>query len=499
MRKIYIIIISVVFLSTGCTDFLLLEPQDELIREEYWKTEGDVVAVLGTSYALMSEFLEEIYLWSEIRGGLLSPNENRPSIEQMDFFNFNINENNELVQWAEFYQVINLANTIIEYAHQALDNDDTFTEDRYSGYVAEAYFIRSLCYFYLVKTFKEVPFITKSYDTDSQDFRIEKSTENEILEQLIEDLLGIVGGAFEQDDFVLNTEKKGRATTNAIYSLLADIYLWKNDYVKCLETCDKINNIYLVEGDEYFSLYGDDGNSQESIFELQFDYDLYRTSNSLYSITSNSSDGNRDFLVSEMLLGLYVETDLRFIAPQSSIYPAGGEVSINTNNYSIWKYVGMRPRSSAYSNNERTKKQSDANWIFYRLADIYLMKAEAYAELGEYENSLLQLNVIKNRAGLKNFPFTSDQKGLLNEILKERAREFVGEGKRWYDLVRISRRDQANRLSFISDAVISNVEPTSRSAVVSKIKEVNSWFLPIYYNELILNNLLEQNIFYKTN
>ena len=234
-------------------------------------------------------------------------------------------------------------------------------------------------------------------------------------------------------------------------------------------------------------------------FELQFDYDLYRTSNKLYSITANSSDGDRDYIVSDMLLGLYDQTDYRLNAPQSITYPAGGEVSINTDDFSIWKYTGLGPRSSSYSNNERTENHSDANWIFYRFADIYLMKAEAYAELGDYSNSIEQLNFIKRRAGIRAFPSTTDQKGLLNEILNERAKEFVGEGKRWYDLVRISRRDEAGRLIFISDAVISNVLPSSRSAVASKIKDVNSWFLPIYYNELLLNNLLEQNVFYKTN
>jgi len=159
----------------------------------------------------------------------------------------------------------------------------------------------------------------------------------------------------------------------------------------------------------------------------------------------------------------------------------------------------MGPYASQYKNNERTENESDANWIFYRLAEIHLMQAEAYAELGELNNALIHLNIIKNRAGLKNYTNANEQDKLLNEILMERAREFFGEGKRWYDLVRISRRDVNNRLDFISDAVISNVEARSRSAVASKIKDVNSWFLPIYYNELLLNSLLEQNVFYKTN
>lgn len=499
MKRLIIIFIASLFIATACTDFLLLEPQDELIREEYWKSEGDVVAVLGTAYAKMSEFLRELYYWSELRGGLLSPNENRTSIEQLDFLNYNINQNNDLVRWDDFYLVINIANTIIEYAPLAEENDDTFSEERLRGYIAEATFIRSLCYFQLVKTFRDVPLILSPYDTDGQDFRIAKSTESEIIEQLITDLTGIVDDAFAPDDFELKAEKKGRANINAIYALLADIYLWNNDYDLCLETCDKVSNAFLVEGEEYISIFANEGNSQESIFELQFDYLAYRTTNDLYRLTSNNRDGDRDFVVSNMMLALYESSDMRQHAPPSPLYPAGGEVTVNTDNFSLWKYVGLGPYDSQYKNNERSENESDANWIFYRMAEIHLMKAEAYAELGELPNALLHLNIIKSRAGLKDYTNANEQDKLIAEILNERAREFFGEGKRWYDLVRITRRDVNNRLELISDAVISNVEPRSRSAVASKIKDVNSWFLPIYFNELLLNNLLEQNVFYKTN
>src|SRR6056297_666332 len=116
IRKLVFIFIVTLLLAPACTDFLMLEPQDELIREEYWKSEGDVVAVLGTAYAKMSDFLRELYYWSELRGGLLSPYENRTSVSQLDFLNYNINQYNELVRWDDFYEVINIANTIIEYA-----------------------------------------------------------------------------------------------------------------------------------------------------------------------------------------------------------------------------------------------------------------------------------------------------------------------------------------------------------------------------------------------
>lgn len=500
MKKIYIILITIVFILSGCKDFLYLEPQDELIKEEYWKTEGDVVAVLGSTYSSMSNILDNIYYWAELRGGLIAPNENYVSTSTLEFYNFNINEYNSKLEWDDFYLIINLANTIIEFAPEAKANDQTFSEIAHNGYIAEAYYIRSLCYFYLVKTFKDVPFITQSYATDDQDFNVEKTEEQVIVNQLIEDLNGIVDQAFKEDYFELKEERKGRVNENAIYALLAEIYLWNNEYQKCIETCNKVQNVYLLNGVNYFALYAGSGNSQESIFELQFDYfaDIRTTNNfasnkNLYTLTSNNSQGQKESLISEYLLGLYNLDDLRQ-------YSDDGEITFSSYLLSLWKYEGNLPydRQNSFAlSSSRGRSDSDANWIFHRLSDMYLMKAEAYAELNDFSNALIELNTIKTRAGITEYLNPENKIKLLSEILDERAREFVGEGKRWYDLVRITRRDTENRLRFISEAVMSNVDPRSRSAVANKLKDENSWYLPIIFNELQLNNKLEQNPFYE--
>lgn len=493
MKNIYIILVSLVVICSGCSEFLTLKPQDELIREEYWKTESDVVAYLGTAYGKMEKILNDIYYWAELRGGLISPNYKYVKPTTLDFFNFSINTYNEKVKWNDFYIVINCANTILEYAQLAKDNDQTFTEEAFNGYIAEAYFIRSLCYFYLVKTFKEVPFITKSYSKDDQDFDFAKSSEQEIIDQLIGDLNGIVNTAFQSNYFDSREFQKGRVTANAIYALLADLHLWNNNYQECINSCKNINGIFLVKpGEEYFSIFGDEGNSDESIFELQFDRNEYGTDSrmkEIFQITSNGSDGNKETLVSDELKALYLENDLRQNLDTK-------DVTYNSADESIWKYEGLEPFDATVLQNHRSITYCDANWIFYRYADIILMMAEAYAEMDDFTNSTEQLNKIKSRAGISSYLQGSNKISLVSEIINERAREFVGEGKRWFDLVRICRRDIDNRLPIISSAVISNVDPSNRSAVATKIKDVNSWFLPIYFEELQLNSLLEQNPFY---
>ena len=506
MKKINIILTTFVLIFSGCTEFLTLEPQDELIREEYWKTETDVENVIGQAYAKLAYILDEIFLWSELRGGLLSPRDRYVKPATLEFYNFNVNEYNELTKWGDFYIVINLANTIIEYASSAKENDKTFTELAYNGYIAEAYYLRSMCYFYLVKSFKEVPFITKSYSMDDQDFDFEKSSEQEIIDQLITDLNSIIDKAFKVDYYidVEDPRRKGRVNVNTVHALLAEIHLWNNDYQSCIASCNKISDLFypLVDGENYFDIFGNGGNESESIFELQFNYEEYRTTNeykldhddpdkNLYSLTSNGSRGDRESVVSERLIELFSLDDLRQYDPRE------GNVTYNSISSSIWKYEGNEPYNAEDEyHNDRNFYFSDANWIFYRFPDIILMKAEAYAELKDYTKSLEQLNIVRKRAGIDDYTNTNEN-SLIAEILNERAREFVGEGKRYFDLVRICRRDINKRLPVISESVVSNVDSKSRSAVATRINDINSWFLPIFYNELLLNKKLTQNAFYE--
>lgn len=82
-----------------------------------------------------------------------------------------------------------------------------------------------------------------------------------------------------------------------------------------------------------------------------------------------------------------------------------------------------------------------SNIVVLRLADVYLMMAECYSQANDFTNANLYLNKIKTRAGIANVNLTSQQT-LLAEIDKERRLELVGEGHRWFDLVRTGKAVQ---------------------------------------------------------
>jgi hypothetical protein len=127
----------------------------------------------------------------------------------------------------------------------------------------------------LVRTFGKVPLVLTPSKDDAQDFNVPQNTEREILDQIIADLLTAQKTA--RADYGVGAYNKGRITLNAVNALLADVYLWDQQYDKCVATCDKILNnqsLQLVDGDELINSVFFTGNSKESIFELQFDKDI---------------------------------------------------------------------------------------------------------------------------------------------------------------------------------------------------------------------------------
>ena len=188
MKKITYII-SIIFLFTlyGCDNWLTIEPENDLIKEEFWKSSDDVQAMLASTYGSLRNTFDEMIYWSELRGGNVTTG-NSPTSNQIDMFNYNIFAENSLVRWGDFYKVINYANTLIKFAPQVVDVDPTFTQNDFKRAEAEAVFLRSLCYFTLVKAFRDVPFVREPYVDDSKEVNVPKTSEKEIIEQLIVDL-----------------------------------------------------------------------------------------------------------------------------------------------------------------------------------------------------------------------------------------------------------------------------------------------------------------------
>ncbi len=480
MNKFIIKYIIFFFLAGGiswsCADWLELYPEDSLVSEEYWKSGNDVEAVLANTYGKLARQVKTLLLWGELRGGLLSEGTNIPS-DPARIMRGDVTDMNGISRWANMYAVINGANQVIAYAPEVVARDPSFTVAELNRAMSEAYFLRALSYFYLIRTFKEVPLITEPYVSDEQDYYPYKATETELMAQIISDLGNAVTRAVPS--FNSLAETKGRATLYAVHSLMADVHLWNNDFEKAIEHCNIIinsRNYALLAGNLWFENFYP-GNSNSSIFELQFSQRWSYNAN-LYQTFSYSK--NREYMANPRILELFDTQDVR-----------GMGTSYGTKNLEVWKYVGINPET------ERGDALNDNNFIVYRLADIIFFKAEALVQLGRFAEAKEHLNMIRMRRGVQSIDPEPSLEAMEDFILEERARELAFEGKYWYDLIRMGKRDNYRKKQAVITALIMNATADMVLPLTFKFQDPNSWYLPIHRDELERNANLVQNPYYQ--
>jgi hypothetical protein len=142
--------------------------------------------------------------------------------------------------------------------------------------------------------------------------------------------------------------------------------------------------------------------------------------------------------------------------------------------------------------------QNAANWIVYRYADVLLMKAEALSQLGRYNEALEIINDdIRYRAGMPSISIPNTTTSFEDAILDERARELAFEGKRWFDLLRMGRRNNFARSDKLVEMIIQNVPSTQKRILGSKLTNPQGWYMPIHKDELERNVNLVQNPYYR--
>ncbi|MCG8319849.1 MAG: RagB/SusD family nutrient uptake outer membrane protein [Cytophagales bacterium] len=345
--------------------------------------------------------------------------------------------------WSDLYGVIHQANFIFEHVQQIT----TIEAAQREAFLAEALFIRGFCYLLLTKYFGDIPLVL-STDVGPESSPVRAST-NQVFEQVIEDLQQAEAALpVSYDDL---DEFKTRVTQTAAIALLARVYLYKQDWGNAEESATQVieRDLYQLETD-YTNLYNK--NSPEVIWEL------------FYSATVNGNSLARTFFP-RSLGGVY------FIAPSNSMIAAFEpddqrfDASIRRDadgTFYVYKY--REPKTSG----------SQDRFIFLRLSELYLIRAEARAQLDNLPGTIQDVNVIRNRAGLSNTGATGKE-ALLLVIEQERFVEFCFENHRFADLVRTGRVDAVlgahNALGW---------QPSDQR-------------LPIPQNELILNPNLTQN------
>jgi hypothetical protein len=478
-----LIMIMVLLVSSSCQKWLELKPENQQVTDDYWANKEEAEAVLGAAYVGLQKSINNMLVFGEARGNTLSLG-GFFALDLWRLKSFSILPSNDLVKWSNFYQIINYANMVLKYAPDVVDRDPSFNQAVMQSYLSEAYFLRALSYFYIVRTFGEAPLILEPYMNDDEAYEVAKSSKEQILNQIEHDLTTALDNSKETWPMVWET--KGRATKWAIHATLADVYLWMAEYDKAIISCNAVlesGRVGLIQGrvntnNNWFTIFSE-GNTNEGIFEIQFDNSKAQN-NSLMDIFGASFN----WVISNHALALFAQ-DSEDIRGQGATY---------ANDLKIWKYLG------AEANTGVARSFSDQNWIVYRMADIYLMKAEALIMKGEshYPAALELITAIRSRAGISR-PLDpgNTELQMLDALLKERAKEFLAEGKQWFDLLRVAQRDNYRYKEYFIEQILAGNPGASAPVIRAQLMNENAHYLPIHIDELRFNRLLVQNPYYE--
>jgi len=167
----------------SCSDWMDLKPPQGLIREEFWKTKEDVEAVIMGAYESFAVMDADLFKYGEIRGDMVLGDINQ-SLDEQKVMESNIYPDNGMCNWSKFYQVINYCNEVIKYAPEVQTIDNTFSDYLLYGFLSEAYFMRSLAFFYLVRIFQDVPLALEPTENDAIYIYLPKTDGQLILEHI---------------------------------------------------------------------------------------------------------------------------------------------------------------------------------------------------------------------------------------------------------------------------------------------------------------------------
>ncbi len=557
--------------TTSCDDFLTIYPSNEITEEQFWEDRTDLESGIRGCWKqfISQDIMERMVVWGECRSDnfdLMTESWD----DMKDLMNANLLETNSLFNWSAFYKTINFCNKVLQYGPLVVERDKSFTSEDWKPVEAEMKALRALNYFYLVRTFREIPFEFKPIGSehDVKEHSGRQFMAEVVLDSIINDVEAVKDNGMRQ--YTNELDNKGRFTRESIYTLLADMYLWRaaknaspdsvakygsksqDDYQKVIEYCDAVLDMYMERYDRDNPMGGgtssennenpyhlirmnanggtqdvvDDvydeifvqKNSRESILELQFDGSTnsntclynYRDYNGLYRHRDNNTGLLQASAPCQTVTrnidntsGLFSQSDIR--RWQSLVYTEAGQrvYSIGKYTYQSITHDNLEDNSEGTENAFIPTGSFNSNWIIYRLSDVLLMKAEAITRLDAPTTEQLQdaFNCVTMILYRSNPSVTTDRdklsftdyqepSQLFDLVMRERRREFFGEGKRWFDLVRMAEHDgtTTNMLTLLLTKYATNT-----NAVRAKLASMNSLYSPVYENELKVNPNLHQN------
>jgi len=456
--KLKNIVLSIItcFVLFACEEFTEVDqPKGQIPKDLVFEDESTATSAVTSIYAklrddtlltgnlyglgvLMGFYTDEMEYYADTNTGIYP------------FYSHEITADNDVVKalWDGSYQTIYMTNLVIE----GLENSTSLSPETKQQLRGEVLFLRALVHFYLLNLFNDIPYVVTTDYLINQD--VSRSSMEEVYSYILTDLL-------EAKEILSETyvgAERIRANKFVVSALLSRVYLYMGYWENAIsESSLVINNTGLYYLEPIENEFLKESGSAILQFKPKNSGDNTNEAISYYFIY-----GPPYFMsMSSTLISSFEPQDLR-LHHWVRIVSDGSQ-----NWYAPYKYreVENTGTSMEYS-------------IVFRLAEMFLIRAEARLQIGDLTGSMADLNTIRNRAGLDEIIGASPLE-LSDAILMERNHELFTEfGHRWFDLKRFG----------MAESVLMDIKPNWQSR--------DAW-LPIPELELLMNpNLLPQNTGY---
>jgi len=478
----------------SCDDVLDEVPLTQIGTDFFYKNENDALAALTAVYADLkvgTGYYGQLYL-SNLFGASDQGTPNNGRFRDWRQGTITSSDPNLPTTWTEIYAGIRDANNVIAKVPE-IENMD---EDLQSRIVGEARFLRALNYFNLVRCWGEVPLRTQP--VESGEGGLPLSPIEDIYNVIISDLQYAIEHCWGFNETRNGyTNNIGRVTKASAHAILAKVYLhiasskrtasegilgneryngiegsYQSYYQLAKEQCDLVlNESYykLVTNLEDWKKIFDakTGNNPEMLFEVQGSSIVEQGTavSNLFSPRnaglSGGGFGGTNAFMSSFITKNIDKNDIRF--QNSIIHEFQDETISYVLNPASTGYLRtnietgaslstlFRVFTSKYIDRDATTEYtSQQNWHIIRLADVYLIRAEALAEIsGDPSMANADLNILRSRVGMANFDGSGmSMADFRTALLNERGAELSVEGHRFFDLTRMGVYDEYCRSTY---------------------------------------------------
>jgi hypothetical protein len=450
MKKIYIIIVITLIAGTvftSCNKLLEVKPQSQITEQVYFKNEGDFEPYVIGTYTSIRAFANSLVYGDERSEELINGTNTRLTTAWSQILSPTVGSINYNGQ----YKAIGNVNLLLDKI-EPFPFSNTALKNRLK---AEALCQRAYTYFFLVRVIGDTPLMLQAITDDNVPL-LPRAKAADVMKQVFADL-DLALSLFPEKTYV----NKYRFSYGAAQALKLEAKLWSakvlaggtNDFNDAITAGAAVEATGVSLLPNFKDVEGTRANA-EVIMSAYYNRDETGANyglNALPCFKANDAGTNfvcfcflinstkwwwgdkKTFKIRQLFSGL--TNDKR--VPYTFIIERQGTVQ-----KSAW--IDKMP-GTKYADD----RVSDNDVIMWRLADVYLMEAEAYAGISNTTQAITYLNKVRVRAGNGNYTGATDKATVERAIFDERGRELFFENKRWYDVVRFHFGGTINAYNYV--------------------------------------------------